>query len=347
MNRTESAKKSVSVIILNWNGKALMAQFLPSVIRHTPPDRADIVVADNGSTDGSVEMLRAKFPTVRIIAFSRNHGFAEGYNRAIAEVETDYVVLLNSDVEVTPHWLDQPVGMLDADGTLAGVQPKIRSYNAPRHFEYAGAAGGWIDRYGYPFCRGRVLSVVEEDRGQYDTPADVFWTSGACTVMRRTAYLEAGGLDAYFFAHQEEIDLCWRLGARGFRFRYAPGSTVYHVGGATLRAESPHKTFLNFRNNLLMIYKNMPDRSLAAVMRRRFWLDSLAMLRFLLAGQFANARAVLRARKEYRRKKPAYRAVRRENLARTVVDPLPATLPKSMLLAFYLKRKDTFAKLLS
>jgi GT2 family glycosyltransferase len=347
MNITESVRKKVAVVILNWNGRALMEKFLPRVIACTPPEEADIVVADNGSDDGSVAMLREKFPSVRIVAFSRNYGFAEGYNRAVSEVEADYIVLLNSDVEVTPHWLDEPVGMLDGDATVAGVQPRILDFKDRRRFEYAGAAGGWIDCYGYPFCRGRVLHVVEEDTGQYDTPADIFWVSGACAVMRRAAYLEAGGLDAEFFAHQEEIDLCWRLRARGYRLRYAPGSVVYHVGGATLRMESPHKTFLNFRNNLLMIYKNMPDRELAGVMRLRFWLDGLAMLHFLLTGQFASAGAVIRARREYAKKKRAYQSVRRENLALTVVDPIPEMLRKSMLLSFYLKRKDTFAKLMS
>ncbi|MDR2121102.1 MAG: glycosyltransferase family 2 protein [Tannerella sp.] len=347
MNKEEPVRKKTAVIILNWNGKALMEKFLPSVIAHTPRESADIVVADNGSDDGSVEMLRAAFPSVRIVAFSRNCGFAEGYNRAIAEVEAEYVVLLNSDVEVTPGWLDEPVAMLDEDAGVAGVQPRIRDYKDRRRFEYAGAAGGWIDCCGYPFCRGRVLHAVEEDSGQYDAPADIFWASGACAVMRRSAYIGAGGLDAEFFAHQEEIDLCWRLRARGYRFRYAPGSVVYHVGGATLRMESPHKTFLNFRNNLLMIYKNMPDRELAGVMRRRFWLDNLAMFRFLITGRFACAKAIFRARREYAKKKVAYRAVRRENLALTVVDPIPEVLRKSVLVSFYLKGKNTFTKLIS
>jgi GT2 family glycosyltransferase len=347
MNSVEPVRKKVAVVILNWNGKALMEKFLPLAIAHTPSESADIVVADNGSEDGSVVMLREKFPSVRIVAFSRNYGFAEGYNRAIAEVEADYIVLLNSDVEVTPRWLDEPARMLDEDATVACVQPKILDYKDRRRFEYAGAAGGWIDRYGYPFCRGRVLNVVEVDRGQYDTPADIFWTSGACAVVRRSADIEAGGLDAEFFAHQEEIDLCWRLRARGYRLRYAPGSVVYHVGGATLRMESPRKTFLNFRNNLLMIYKNIPDRELAGVMRLRFWLDNLAMFRFLITGQFASAKAVFRARREYRRKKSAYQSVRRENLALTVVDPVPEVLRRSLLLSFYLKGKDTFTKLMS
>ena len=268
--RNMSNIKKVAVVILNWNGEALLEQFLPSVIAHTPPEQADVIVADNGSTDGSIPMLRAKFPDVRLIQFSRNYGFAEGYNRAMAETEADYVVLLNSDVEVTPGWLDEPIDMLDANERMAAVQPKILAYADRQRFEYAGAAGGWIDSYGYPFCRGRILHITETDTGQYDTPTDIFWASGACAVMRRSAYLHVGGLDAAFFAHQEEIDLCWRLKARGYRICYAPHSTVYHVGGATLHAENPRKTFLNFHNNLLMIYKNMSERTLSCVMRRRF-----------------------------------------------------------------------------
>jgi len=339
--------KKVGVIILNWNGGELLRRFLPSVVAHTPASMADIIVADNGSTDGSAAMLRERFPSVRLITFDCNYGFAEGYNRAIAAVESEYIVLLNSDVEVTPGWLDEPVSMLDAEVSIAGVQPKILDYKDMRRFEYAGAAGGWIDRYGYPFCRGRVLSVVEDDCGQYDAATDIFWASGACSVMRRSLYVEAGGLDARFFAHQEEIDLCWRLRARGYRFRYAPTSVVYHVGGATLRVESPRKTFLNFRNNLLMIYKNMPEAGLRRVMRMRYFLDRLALCRFLMTGQFANAKAVFDACREFAKMKAEYGETRRKNLALTVIDPIPEMLQRNMLLAFYLKGKNTFTKLLA
>ncbi|MDR2040864.1 MAG: glycosyltransferase family 2 protein [Tannerella sp.] len=337
--------KKVTVVILNWNGKRLMEQFLPAVLAHTPESLAEIMVADNGSTDGSAEMLREKFPSVRLLLFDRNHGFAEGYNRAMAAVETPCAVLLNSDVEVTPHWLDEPLRTLDEYPGVAGVQPKIRNWKHRERFEYAGACGGFIDRYGYPFCRGRILHHVEKDCGQYDRPAEIFWASGACFFIRTEIYRREGGLDAVFFAHQEEIDLCWRLRARGYRLCCTPQSVVYHVGGATLEAENPRKTFLNFRNNLLMIYKNMPPSALPRVMRVRRWLDYLAAGRFLLTGHFANARAVFRARQAFRQLKKTCQPVRRENLARTCVDPIPEMLPRNLLLAYYLKGEKTFAEI--
>jgi GT2 family glycosyltransferase len=337
--------KKVSVVILNWNGKTLMEQFLPSVLAHTPETVAEIMVADNGSTDGSAEMLREKFPSVRILPFDRNYGFAEGYNRAMAAVETPFAVLLNSDVEVTPHWLDEPLRVLDEYPDVAGVQPKIRSWKHRERFEYAGACGGYIDRYGYPFCRGRILNSVEEDRGQYDRIADIFWASGACFFIRTEVYRREGGLDAVFFAHQEEIDLCWRLRARGYRLLCTPQSVVYHVGGATLEVENPRKTFLNFRNNLLMIYKNMPDGALPRVMRVRWWLDYLAAGRFLLTGHLAGAQAVFRARRAFRQLKKTYQPVRAENLSRVRVNPVPEMLPQNLLFSCYLKGKKTFMEI--
>ncbi|MDR2138684.1 MAG: glycosyltransferase family 2 protein [Tannerella sp.] len=337
--------KKVSIVILNWNGKTLMERFLPSVLAHTPEALAEIVVADNGSADGSAEMLREKFPSVRLLLFDRNLGFAEGYNRAMAAVETPCAVLLNSDVEVTPHWLDEPLRVLDAHPDVVGVQPKIRSWKHRERFEYAGACGGFIDRYGYPFCRGRILNCVEEDRGQYDRPVEIFWASGACFFIRTDVYRREGGLDAVFFAHQEEIDLCWRLRARGYRLLCIPQSVVYHVGGATLEAENPRKTFLNFRNNLLMIYKNMPAGALPRVMRVRRWLDYLAAGRFLLTGRLSCAWAIVRARRAFRRLKKAYRPVRMENLSCVSIDPIPEMLPQNLLLACYLKRKKTFAEI--
>lgn len=335
----------VAVILLNWNGRKLMEKFLPSVLKHTPRETAEIIVADNGSTDGSVAMLRERFPSVRVIVLDRNYGFAEGYNRAIEQVDSDYTVLLNSDVEVTPHWLDAPLEAMERDARIAGVQPKILSERSRSSFEYAGAAGGWIDRYGYPFCRGRVLSAVEEDNGQYDTAADVFWASGACLFVRTEVYRKEGGLDGRFFAHQEEIDLCWRLRARGYRLLCTPQSVVYHVGGGTLHVESPHKTFLNFRNNLLMIYKNLPDPSLRRVMRRRFALDYLAAIKFVLTGHPKNAWAIVRARNVFRQWKREYAAIRKENLAKTLVDPIPEMMEQSLLLSFYLRGKKKFSDL--
>ncbi|MDR0348979.1 MAG: glycosyltransferase family 2 protein [Tannerella sp.] len=337
--------KKVAVVILNWNGKVLLEEFLPAVIKYTPDDIADLVVADNGSTDDSVEMLKKRFPAVRLILLDKNYGFAEGYNQALQQIELPYTVLLNSDVEVTPNWLAAPLKALDTDKQLAGVQPKILAQKNKTYFEYAGAAGGWIDKYGYPFCRGRVLHVVEEDRGQYDTPADVFWVSGACFFVRTDIYKKEGGLDANFFAHQEEIDFCWRLRSRGYRLTCIPRAVVYHVGGATLRVESPRKTFLNFRNNLLMLYKNLPQNQLKQVMRFRFWLDYAAAARYLLGGHLKNVQAVYQARKEYKALKKTYAPIRKENLEKTIAGKIPEMMQNSIIMAFYTKGKRTFTDL--
>jgi GT2 family glycosyltransferase len=333
----DSASTKVSVVILNWNGRALMERFLPSVLANSPAGRAEVVVADNGSTDGSVAMLRSDFPAVRLITLDRNYGFAEGYNRALEQVESPYTVLLNSDVEVTPGWLDAPLALLESDASVACVQPKILAERNREYFEYAGAAGGYLDKYGYPFCRGRILRRIEKDRGQYDSPADILWASGACMFVRTGVYKKEGGLDALFFAHQEEIDLCWRLRCRGYRVVCMPQSVVYHVGGATLHTESPRKTFLNFRNNLLMLYKNLPEKDLKPVMRIRSGLDYLAAARFLLTGHWANAKAVYGARRDFSRLKPSYLAVRRENLEKTV-SPVSEIWNGSIMLQYYTSR---------
>ena len=336
---------NISVVILNWNGSALMEEFLPSVIANTPSQIAEIIVADNGSTDNSVAMLKEKFPSVRLLLFDRNYGFAEGYNLAISHVETTYTVLLNNDVEVTANWLDAPVRALEADYTLAGVQPKILDKKNKHKFEYAGAAGGWIDHYGYPFCRGRVLHLVEEDCGQYDNPMNIFWASGACFFIRTEVFKKEGGLDAGFFAHQEEIDLCWRLCARGYRLKCIPQSVVYHVGGSTLKSESPRKTFLNFRNNLLMVYKNMPTDRLKTVMRLRFFLDYLAMAKLLLTGHIRNAIAIIQARIAYKKLRNEYASVRAENLSKTIVSSIPEISHKSLVLNFYFNGKKKFSQI--
>ncbi|MDR1624499.1 MAG: glycosyltransferase family 2 protein [Tannerellaceae bacterium] len=337
--------KKVAVVILNWNGRRLLEQFLPSVVDCSPAEYAEVIVADNGSTDESIPLLEEKFPQVGIIRLSDNYGFAEGYNRALERIDALYTVLLNSDVEVTPGWLDHLVKAMDADPSIACVQPKIRSYRNRQYFEYAGAAGGYIDRYGYPFCRGRVLHVTEEDRGQYDTPAETLWATGACLLIRTSVYKSEGGLDARFFAHQEEVEMCWRLRCRGYRLMCIPQSVVYHVGGATLSAENPRKTFLNFRNSLLMVYKNLPEEELKPVLRTRFFLDYLAALKFLLSGHPRNAAAVYKARKEFRRLLPVYEPVRRENLRKTTLHPVPELMRKSLIAAFYLKGERTFKAL--
>ena len=335
----------VSVVILNWNGCDMLRTFLPSVVRCSKSGQVEVCVADNGSTDASVEMLREEFPCVRIIVLDQNHGFADGYNLALQQVEAEYVVLLNSDVEVTEHWLEPMISYLDAHPEVAACQPKIRSQRQKEYFEYAGAAGGFIDKYGYPFCRGRVMEVVEKDEGQYDTILPVFWATGAALFIRLADYREAGGLDGRFFAHMEEIDLCWRLRSRGRKIVCIPQSTVYHVGGATLKKENPRKTFLNFRNNLVMLYKNLPQEELNKVMRIRTCLDYLAAFNFLLQGHWDNASAVMRARKEYKRLCPSFSLSREENMRKKTLNPIPERTKNSILWQFYVRGCKRFSQL--
>ncbi|GHU58498.1 glycosyl transferase [Bacteroidia bacterium] len=337
--------KKIAVIILNWNGSKLLNMFLPSVVKYSPADLANIYVADNGSTDDSISLLQEKFPFVNVITLDKNYGFAEGYNLAIKQVDAEYIVLLNSDVEVTQGWLDAPLEILERDKAIACVQPKILSWKNQAFFEYAGAAGGFIDRYGYPFCRGRIFDVVEENLGQYDTEIDTMWASGACLFIRTDVYCKEGGLDARFFAHQEEVDLCWRLRCRGYRVVYTPRSVVYHIGGATLQAGHPRKTFLNFRNSLLMIYKNTAQKDLRKVLNFRFWLDYIAAAKFLFSGHWKDARAVYKARREFHKLKRVYLPARKENLAKTVPNPIPELMQKSIIIAFYLKGKKKYFEL--
>lgn len=335
----------IAIVILNWNGCEMLRSFLPSVVRFSEADGGVVYVADNGSTDASVEMLRREFPTVRLILLEKNNGFADGYNLALKQVDAEYAVLLNSDVEVTEHWLMPLVTFMDAHPEVAASQPKIRSWRHKELFEYAGAAGGFIDRYGYPFCRGRILGVVETDNGQYDTIIPIFWATGAALFIRLKDYWEAGGLDGRFFAHMEEIDLCWRLRARGRQLVCVPQSEVFHVGGATLKKENPHKTYLNFRNNLVMLYKNLPQEDLLPVMRIRAILDYIAALSFVLKGQIPNALAVLRARRAYASLRPSFTASREENLKKTCLAVIPERTKSSILAQFYLYGKKFFSQL--
>lgn len=336
-----------AVVILNWNGAEMLRRFLPSVVANTPEGLARIIVADNGSTDESLAVLAADFPEIAVIRLDRNYGFAEGYNQALNRVgeDYDYYLLLNSDVETPEGWLQPLVRYMDAQPDVAACQPKLRAEHTPTHFEYAGAAGGYIDSLGYPFCRGRVFDVVEEDLGQYDCVADVFWATGAALMIRSKVYWEVGGLDGRFFAHQEEIDLCWRLRARGYRVACVPQSVVYHVGGGTLPKENPRKTFLNFRNNLLLLYKNLPERRLRSVMFIRFFLDALASIVFLIKGEWRSFKAVWQARRAFRQMNKDFKADRAANLAATVNQNIPEQLPGSLLSAFYLRQRRTFSNL--
>ena len=335
----------VSVVILNWNGCDMLRTFLPSVVRYSEGEGIEVCVADNGSTDASVTLLQQEFPSVRTIVLDQNYGFADGYNLALQQVDAEYVVLLNSDVEVTEHWLEPMIAYLDKHPEVAACQPKIRSQRQKEYFEYAGAAGGFIDKYGYPFCRGRIMGVVEKDEGQYDTVIPVFWATGAALFIRRTDYVNVGGLDGRFFAHMEEIDLCWRLRSRNREIVCVPQSIVYHVGGATLKKENPHKTFLNFRNNLVMLYKNLPDEELPGVMRVRCWLDYIAAATFVLKGQLPNAKAVLHARREFKQLRDSFRDARMENLRKTSSHFIPERIKSSILVQFYVKGRKFFSQL--
>ncbi|MGL5683211.1 MAG: glycosyltransferase family 2 protein [Marinifilaceae bacterium] len=302
----ENNGKRVAVVILNWNGEQLLREFLPSVIANTNSELARVVVADNGSTDGSVELLEQEFAQIDIIRLPENYGFAGGYNRVIEMMHEEYVVLLNSDVETAPGWLEPLVDSLDSDALTGVVQPKIKAYKEKHKFEYAGAAGGYMDKLGFPFCRGRILDNVETDQGQYDTPQELFWCSGAAFCVRRELYVKLGGLDERFFAHMEEIDLCWRLRNAGYAAKVVPTGTVYHLGGGSLPMNHPRKLFLNYRNNLLMLYKNMSRKERLPISFMRFGVDMASMLFFAVKGEWGNAGAVLKAYREYANMKQYY-----------------------------------------
>lgn len=336
--------KKVAIVILNWNGASMMRRFLPSVIEHSA-DVADIVVADNASTDDSLALLRDEFPSVRTIVLDKNYGFAGGYNRALEQVGNDYYMLLNSDVEVTEGWMDTLLEFMDSHEDVAACQPKLRAEHSRAMFEYAGASGGFLDRYGYPFCRGRIFDTVEEDKGQYDDVCQVLWATGAALMIRREDYWRVDGLDARFFAHNEEIDLCWRLCNLGRKIYCVPQSVVYHVGGGTLPKGNPMKTYLNFRNNLTMLYKNLPENELRHVMRVRFWLDYVAAFKSLLLDRnWGEFKAVVRGRKAFSAWRKDFEGDRRKIQASRVIDSDTMRKPYSLLWQYYVRgvRKYVF-----
>lgn len=285
-----------AVIILNWNGYRFLENYLPSVVKYSSRPDVRVVVADNGSTDNSSEYVAMNHPDVQWLPFDRNWGFAGGYNKALEAVDAEYVVLLNSDVEVTPGWLEPLEARLDADPKVGAVMPKLKAVTDRDRFEYAGAAGGFIDRLGFVFCRGRLFDAVEKDEGQYDMSSEVFWATGACLMVRRELYLRLGGLDASFFAHMEEIDLCWRMKNAGYTVWYEGGSTVHHLGGGTLPQHNPFKTFLNYRNNLLMLYKNLPAGRVWPVLLMRILLDDCSSLYALVSsGGWKSVKSIFKA----------------------------------------------------
>jgi hypothetical protein len=335
----------IAIVILNWNGAKMLRQYLPTVFRYSR-DEATVYVADNASRDDSLALLRTEFPEVKLIVLEKNWGFAEGYNKALKQVEAEYYLLLNSDIEVTHHWLTPLVEYMDVHPEVAACQPKLLSIFDRDSFEYAGASGGYLDRYGYPFCRGRIFETVEQDNGQYNTVADVLWATGAALMIRSRDYWSVGGLDGRFFAHNEEIDLCWRLRICGRRVCCLPDSQVYHVGGGTLPKSNPMKTFLNFRNNLTMLYKCLPDSELHHVMRWRWFLDYLAAWEMLLLKRnLGDFRAIYRARRAFKRWRKDFESDRRAIQASRVDEKIPEQRRFSLLWQYYAKGRKTFSTL--
>jgi GT2 family glycosyltransferase len=330
----------IAVVILNWNGREFLRKFLPSVIKYSR-ERAEIIVADNASTDSSIEFLQKEFPDIRIIQNLTNGGFAKGYNDALRQVEADYYILLNSDIEVTENWIMPVIRLMESDPSIGACQPKLRSYHQPEKFEYAGAAGGFIDTYGYPFCRGRLFQHLEDDHGQYDDVHEIFWATGACLFVRAKLFHGYGGLDNDFFAHMEEIDFCWRLKNNGYRIMYCPDSVVFHVGGGTLPKKSARKTYLNFRNNLALLYKNLPSNLLFRVFLVRFPLDAVAAFKFLADGGFADFTAVIRAHLYFYRN---FRKLRRKRKA-LIHSHVSCIYSGYLLVDYYLRKKHTFSSL--
>ena len=293
----------LAVIVLNWNGAELLREFLPQVIANSQLAEISIWVADNASTDNSISVLTNEFPNVKLLQLDKNFGFAGGYNRAIQQIEAEYIVLLNSDAAPEQNWLSPLIELMDSDSNIAACAPKLLDYKHKNYFEYAGAAGGYIDKFGYVFCRGRIFSTIEEDQAQYDNVEEVFWATGAALCVRRELFLTTGGLDEDFFAHMEEIDLCWRLKNQGYKIMIQPKSVVYHLGGATLNKSNPRKTYLNFRNNLLMMYKNLSEDTLKSVMHKRMMLDGLAAGMMLIKFQFSDFKAVWKAHCDFKKMK--------------------------------------------
>ncbi len=344
----------VAVVILNWNGVDHLRQFLPSVLSSIWP-QLDIVVGDNASTDGSVDFIKREYPTIRIIQNDQNYGFTGGYNRVLEQVDADYYILLNSDVEVLPNWIAPMISLMESDPMIAAAAPKIKSYAQKSYFEHAGAAGGFIDSFGYIFCRGRLFYEIEEDKGQYGQSGEVFWASGAAMFIKRHCWDEANGFDDSFFAHMEEIDLCWRLKNKGYKVMYCAESEIFHLGGGTLNVENPFKTYLNFRNNLSLLKKNLPFGQAVFIIPVRILMDLMAIFRFLNEGKRKDAWAVSRAhqsfvlglfRKVRKSESPKVREMEEET------DKRPATKAKlkgmykgSIVWAFFIKKKKHFTEL--
>jgi GT2 family glycosyltransferase len=332
--------KKVAVVILNYNGKDFLRKFLPLVIERSSKD-AEVWVADNNSLDGSTEVMKEEFPNVKLLENKYNAGFAGGYNKALKRIEADYYVLLNSDIEVTENWINPVIELMESDPNIAACQPKILSYANNDEFEYAGAGGGFIDRYGYPFCRGRVFQSIEKDEGQYDDPTEIFWATGACMFVKADVYHQFGGLDEDFFAHMEEIDFCWRLKNAGYKIMFCPGSKVYHVGGGTLPKKSARKTYLNFRNNFSLLYKNLPKKQLYKTFIVRLILDGIAGVKFFIDGDFQDFIAVIEAHLYFYRNYAKLKKKRRE-IEQNEVSKI---YRKNLVFQHFIKGKKKFSEL--
>ena len=331
----------VAVVILNWNGQKHLEIFLPSVLASTYPN-LELILGDNASADNSVQYLAENFPDVRIIHNDSNYGFAGGYNRVLAQVDADYFILLNSDVEVTPTWIEPVIQLMESDSKIAAAQPKLLSYTNKQLFEYAGAAGGFIDVYGYPFCRGRIFDTTEVDHGQYNQSSEIFWASGAAFFIKKQFWVESGGLDEDFFAHMEEIDLCWRLKNKGYKIMYCPDSTVYHLGGGTLNAQNPFKTYLNFRNNLVMLLKNLSFKRAIFIIFIRFWLDLLSIMKYLIDKRPKDALAVSKAHVNFLKN---FSKNKKKNTGKNVAFNPSGLFNESIVWKYFFRRKEKFTEL--
>lgn len=335
----------IAIVILNWNGVKLFPDFLPSIINHSQGENIEIIVADNGSTDNSLAYLKENFPSVTLMDLETNYGFAKGYNVALEKIKADYFVLVNSDVKVEKGWIEPCIERFEKDEKIVAIQPKVLSYNKPEYFEYAGAAGGFIDKYGYPFCRGRILDKVEKDNKQYNTSSEIFWATGACMFVRASAFKNAGGLDSDFWAHMEEIDLCWRLKNQGYKIVYEPKSVIYHLGGGSLSYGDPRKVYLNFRNNLFMLFKNLPKNKFTRILFSRMILDGAAAIKFLLGSEFKSFWAVVRAHSAFYKNLSALRAKRRKLQGNVIENNHNQISPESIMWKFFIQKKQKFSDL--
>ncbi len=336
--------KKVAVVILNWNGVKLLKKFLPSVIE-TIPNYAEIIIADNDSTDSSINFLKSEYPDLKIVQNKSNGGFAKGYNDALKSVNHEYLVLLNSDIETTPNWIEPVIEFMDTNPKSGAAMPKIRQYKNKKYFEYAGAGGGYIDKWGFPFCRGRIFNEVEEDHGQYDTNQSIFWATGACMFIRNNIFKNLKGFDEFFFAHMEEIDLCWRIQRAGYSINLVGKSHVFHLGGGTLNKLSPRKTFLNFRNNLLLLIKNHPEKGFLVTMAQKLILDGIAGMKFLIEGDLKHTGAIIKAHFSFYSKLPKYLKIRKQLKIELVNNNVIGIYKRSIAKDYFLWKQKKFSDL--